>query len=202
MRNIKGQFVKGFIPWNKGKVTGKQSPELIEKRVCSLRGKKRPDWVCRKISGAKKGKPQSEEHKRRLGEVRKGRTAWNKGTKGVMGAWNKGKPAPWSKGKNNKNWKGGVTSKHEKIRKSTQYKEWRMKVLQRDRFSCVKCGYRSKKSFAAGDNECDIRVDHIKPFSLYPSLRFEVNNGRTLCVPCDGIYGWNYKKALATKSNK
>ena len=27
-------------------------------------------------------------------------------------------------------------------------------------------------------------ADHIKPFAYFPELRFDINNGRTFCVPC------------------
>lgn len=54
------------------------------------------------------------------------------------------------------------------------YKEFRRKVLYRDRFRCqypdCKCG--SKKR---------LHVHHIVPWSQAPSLRYEVTNGITLC---------------------
>lgn len=109
-------------------------------------------------------------------------------------AWNKGKKVPQISGEKNFNWKGGVTDKNQVIRTSLEYKQWRMSVLQRDRFECVMCGYRSKMSYAHGDGKCDIRVDHIKPFSLYPELRLSIENGRTLCVACDKKHGYNYHR--------
>lgn len=30
----------------------------------------------------------------------------------------------------------------------------------------------------------NLEADHIKPYSLFPELRYEVDNGRTLCVDC------------------
>lgn len=50
---------------------------------------------------------------------------------------------------------------------------WRESVLVRDGFRCVHCG---------STNE--LEADHIKPKYLYPELRFDVANGRTLCFPC------------------
>lgn len=86
-------------------------------------------------------------------------------------------------------WKNGITEENHKIRTSTQYLNWRMSVLQRDRFSCVNCGYRSK-----GKNSKDVVVDHIKPFSLFPELRLATSNGRTLCRKCDAVLGWNFNR--------
>ncbi len=79
------------------------------------------------------------------------------------------------------NWKGGITPINKLIRTSGEYKQWRSSVFRRDGWACVLCKYRSKKST---NGRSDIHADHIKLFSLYPELRLEVSNGRTLCVPC------------------
>ena len=71
-------------------------------------------------------------------------------------------------------WKGGVTPINEKIRKSTLYKIWRTSVFDRDDYTCQICE----------EKGVTLNADHIKPFSLFPDLRFELSNGRTLCVPC------------------
>lgn len=102
--------------------------------------------------------------------VNTGRTHFRKG----FTPWNKGKSAPWATGEKNKNWKGGVTSENERIRKSPAYKEWRKMVFQCDDYTCVLCGVKGG----------DLQADHIKPFSLYPELRLQLSNGRTLCKPC------------------
>lgn len=78
-------------------------------------------------------------------------------------------------------WKGGVSPVNHKIRNSFEYKEWRKNVFRRDNWTCVFCGYRSVGKI---NKRSDIEADHIKRFSDYPELRFAIDNGRTLCVPC------------------
>lgn len=63
---------------------------------------------------------------------------------------------------------------HERIRKSVEYKIWREQVFTRDNWTCQFC----KKRGGSLD------ADHIKPFAYFPELRFDLNNGRTLCHPC------------------
>ena len=86
------------------------------------------------------------------------------------------------RGNNHWNWKGGITSLNSKIRMSQEYKDWRSLVFKRDNWTCVFCGQRGGK----------LEVDHIKPFSEYPELRFDTNNGRVVCVPCHRKYGKNW----------
>ena len=71
-------------------------------------------------------------------------------------------------------WRGGITSANVLARSGIDYRKWRDHVFQRDDYTCVVCGMRGGR----------LHADHIMPFSLFPSLRFEISNGRTLCVDC------------------
>lgn len=55
-----------------------------------------------------------------------------------------------------------------------EYRLWREAVFKRDDWTCVDCGTRGGK----------LHADHIKPYSKFPELRYDVANGRALCVPC------------------
>lgn len=68
----------------------------------------------------------------------------------------------------------GATSAEKAIRHSAAYKRWRTAVFERDNYTCQECGTRGG----------ELNADHIKPFAFFPDLRFDVDNGRTLCVPC------------------
>jgi hypothetical protein len=83
------------------------------------------------------------------------------------------------RGSNHPNWRGGVTPEHLAIRWSLQMDLWRRAVFARDKFCCVACGI----------NNQSLQADHIKSFSLFPRLRFDVDNGRTLCKPCHRKFG-------------
>jgi predicted restriction endonuclease len=56
--------------------------------------------------------------------------------------------------------------------KDPQYKKWRQDVYQRDKHQCrwPNC---TKKT--------GLNAHHIKTWAHYPGLRFEINNGITLC---------------------
>lgn len=78
------------------------------------------------------------------------------------------------RGPMNGNWKGGVTSPRKRDMSTARYRRWRAQVFARDDFTCVFCGKRGGH----------MNADHIRPWAYFPSLRYEVSNGRTLCLDC------------------
>ena len=152
------------------------------------------------------GKKFSEEHRRKLSLAHAGKAPSNKGvpmpeeTKLKISLTKIGLPSPckgikrgsWGKHsletklrlsenkkeEKNPNWRGGITkinyTEREIIKNTFEYKNWRKKVFERDNYQCQVCEKRGGK----------LNADHIKPFSLYPGLRFILENGRTLCVDC------------------
>ena len=93
---------------------------------------------------------------------------------------------------NNHQWDGGKTEINRRIRNTVEYKLWRTAVFERDNYTCIWCGIKGNQTGGY------LHADHIKPFALYPELRFAIDNGRTLCKHCHQTtetYGRrNYKK--------
>lgn len=63
---------------------------------------------------------------------------------------------------------------------SWRYIEWRNFVLVRDNKICQNC-----KTDVSGKNEAI--AHHIKPWREYPELRYDTENGITLCRGCHNI---------------
>lgn len=132
-----------------------------------------------------KGKKRSEETKKKQKQKMQGREPWNKGlTKEIdsrikCSEETRRKMSERNKGDKSWLWKGGITPLSKKIRNGVDLKLWRDVVFKRDNYTCIWCGARNKKG-----KKVILNADHIKPFSLFPELRFAIDNGRTLCKDC------------------
>src|ERR1044071_5338615 len=162
---------------------GKKLPLETRRKMSEARsGSKNPNW----------GKRFSKEHRKKLSLAHLGkfspRTAeWNRkvseskiGDKNPM--WKKEvsietrmKRSNSMKGEKSHLWRGGITKEHQVIRTSLKYRIWRNSVFKRDNYTCVLCG---------NNDSGTLNADHIKQFAYHPELRFEISNGRTLCVDC------------------
>lgn len=69
---------------------------------------------------------------------------------------------------------GFSTTEQHMIRNSSEYRNWRKEVYERDDYTCQCCGKR-------GGN---INVHHIENFNENIESRIDINNGITLCVQC------------------
>lgn len=88
-----------------------------------------------------------------------------------------GVPKPNLRGEKSKFWKGGVSKRNNrernKIMSTLEYRNFRRLVLERDSYTCQVCGSKN-----------NLEVHHIKSFEKYKKLRFDINNGLTLCNIC------------------
>lgn len=81
----------------------------------------------------------------------------------------------------NSQWRGGVTPETKRVRDSAETANWRTAVFQRDDYRCQHCGIRARVGLG---HSVTLHAHHIKPFHTHHDLRFDVDNGLTLCAPC------------------
>lgn len=127
--------------------------------------------VKKKISDSHKGKKKpwagkykrTDAHRKHISEaLKKRKITWgDKISKALRG------DRAWA-------WKGGVSTQNRIDRTRREYFLWRNSVFERDGFICQFCGQAGGK----------LQADHIKPFAKFPELRYEISNGRTLCISC------------------
>lgn len=96
-------------------------------------------------------------------------------------AWRKsiakltGRPRPQFRKENNPNWKGGTYAIERHIWMGRiEYNNWRKEIFERDNYTCQLCGEIGGR----------LNAHHILTWCKYPELRFDVNNGITLCKQC------------------
>jgi len=181
----------------KGHIVTIETRMKIGKHRCNEESRKKMSLAHKNISDETRRK-MSESHKgKQIGEDNpfygKQHT---KNTKEKLRQSNKGKhyspstefTSELTKGKNNYNWKGGVTPIYYTIKTNKKYSEWRNSIFKRDKFSCVICG-------KVGGN---LEAHHIKRFSKIVQYHeitnmgeaskckelWDINNGVTLCKEC------------------
>lgn len=82
------------------------------------------------------------------------------------------------------NWRGGVTDELKRERQTRKYMQWKMSVIKRDGFKCVRCGVEQGYVCECCGSRILLHAHHIKSFSEHPELRYDMSNGLSLCGIC------------------
>lgn len=139
-------------------------------------------------NGYWRGRKHTEEYKNKMSEACKGR---------ILTEEHRRRISESKKGAKSHLWRGGITNQNLMARKGVEYKIWRKAVFERDDYTCQIC-------FKRGGV---LNADHLKSFSLYPELRWNLDNGRTLCFECHRktpTFGWRsmWVNNLKSQDNK
>lgn len=138
----------------------------------SLKGRQIP-WASR-IGRALLGRKHPGVGGRKIGSV-----PWNRGLSKVANPdlVRNGVPGDrhWA-------WKGGISPINKRLRQSSAYLTWRRTVFVRDHWTCQRCGDHSSKG-----HPVILNAHHKNPFSTHPDLRYDTDNGITLCSSCHRI---------------
>ena len=158
--------------FNIGKLfTEERKQKISDKAKGRYAGIKNPMYGLKGINHPKYGFKESKETRRKKSMVTKGENNPMFG-KPVSDETRK-RISEANKGEKNGSWKGGI-DKRERL-EGFEYKQWRKKMFERDSYACQVCG----------DNKGgNLNAHHIKSYTQYPELRFDINNGITLCIDC------------------
>lgn len=157
--------------------------EFFKTYITKITNEQRHTTRCKKCHmdryATNRGKPN-------IGCYNKERKPWNLGMKFSAEYRDKLSDAhlgqkPWNLGKRYVSEKTRIKSTCVS-RDSFKGKEWRIKVFERDCYMCVECGCKDRKR---------LHAHHLVPFEKNIELRFDINNGKTLCTRCHNkIHGF------------
>ena len=162
-RDEKGKFVKGHPHLNKKGY--KSSASSLAKT-----GEKNPRYGIKEsvLTKRKKSKSLKENYKKHPELKEKARIRFT--------------------GKNNPNWKNGITKLTETIRKHFKYRQWRSDIFTRDNFTCQECSIKGGYLEAHHLKKFSVILEENKIKKLEQALNCEelwnINNGITLCLKC------------------
>lgn len=144
------------------------------------KAKIRKAWEARRLTFVPpmKGKRMSEESRRKMSDAAKNRPSNRLGKKHSAETRlliSEATKARTPRGESHYAYSDGKHQRDRCDRRTTEYKAWRDAVYDRDKYTCQHCGDSS------GGN---LQAHHVKAFADYPELRFNVDNGVTLCRDC------------------
>lgn len=94
-------------------------------------------------------------------------------------------------------WDGFIKTDNEIARKSVLYQEWRKSVFDRDDYTCRCCGNRT-----CNGNQVVLHAHHIENFHNANDLRFDIDNGISLCDKCHSQrYPDSFHSKYGTRNN-
>lgn len=209
------RFQKGQIAWNKNQKTPeyikkkqslsaiKRFEDLMERQKVGKWHKNRKDIkdIRKKQSISAIKRFQNPLERKKLSEYRKGKkdTEYTKKLKSEARKreWMEGKRKGYKqskeqiekrvrRGENHYNWQDGITDKYRSIRRQKAYWEWRMVVWKRDNFKC-------QMPDCVG-NKRKLNAHHIITLKENENLKYDINNGITLCEDCHNKVKWKEKQ--------
>jgi hypothetical protein len=124
-----------------------------------------------------KGKPNSEESRKKMSASHRGKVSNYKGRKTSQEV--KDKISKAMKGRRPWNYTGADCTPYKRLHGLTDWKVWRNKVFERDGFTCQEC---NKKGVFLHPHHIIPVKDCIETQRL--DLVFDINNGITLCIEC------------------
>lgn len=183
---------KGIPAWNKGlhpsiETRKKMSESKIGKAGNNLG--KRHSEETKKLIGEKSREVWSNpEYRKRMSDFKKlhplnywlgkKRPSPSLETRRRMSEAQKriGNKPPVRYGEKNNKWKGGISKNCPyKHYRNKEYIYWRKQVFERDNYTCQLCGIRGGVI---------LHPHHLKSYTRFPEFRYDVNNGKTLCIDC------------------
>lgn len=97
-------------------------------------------------------------------------------------------------GEENPLWKGGLSiGRNERC--GAEYSTWRNSVFSRDMYTCQCCGI---KNHVGLNSHVVLNAHHINNWNDYPDLRYDINNGITLCNQCHILFHSEFGKKFNT----